>query len=87
VAIKISIGKYLIAQAFEDFWHGAIDLNAFQVLAVLPRHAAAVATLTFPPNHHRDPFDRLIVAQALVEGMSVVSAAPKLDAYGITRIW
>ena len=80
MAIKISIGKYLIAQAFEDFWHGAIDRNAFQVLPVLPRHAAAVATLPFPPNNHRDPFDRMIVAQALVEGMRVVSADPHLEA-------
>jgi PIN domain nuclease of toxin-antitoxin system len=87
VAIKISIGKYTIAQPFEDFWQGAIDMNGFRVLPVLPRHAAAVATLPFPPNNHRDPFDRLIVAQALVEGMSVVSADPKLDAYGITRLW
>jgi len=87
VAIKISVGKYAIAQPFEDFWRNAIDMNAFQILPVLPRHAAAVATLPFPPNKHRDPFDRLIVAQALVEGMRVVSADSMLDAYGITRIW
>ena len=49
--------------------------------------AAAVATLPFPPNNHRDPFDRLIVAQAIVEGMGLVSADSRLDAYGITRIW
>ena len=39
------------------------------------------------PYHHRDPFDRLIVAQAIVEGMPVISADAQLDAYGITRIW
>ena len=39
------------------------------------------------PHHHRDPFDRLLVAQAIVEGISVISADPQLDAYGITRIW
>ena len=87
VAIKISIGKYAIAQPFEDFWRNAIDMNAFQILHILPRHAAAVAALAYLPNGHRDPFDRLIVAQALVEGMSVVSADPKLDAYGVNRIW
>ena len=43
--------------------------------------------LPFPPTNHRDPFDRLIVAQAKVEGMTVVSADAKLDAYGITRLW
>src|SRR3954462_10107717 len=72
VAIKISIGKYAIAQPFEDFWRNAIDMNAFRTLPITPRHAGAVATLPFPPNNHRDPFDRLIVAQALVEGMSIV---------------
>ena len=51
-----------------------------------PGHAAAVATLPFPPNNHRDPFDRLIVAQALVEAMRMV-ADSLLDAYGITLIW
>jgi len=46
-----------------------------------------VAALPFPPSNHRDPFDRMIVGQALVEGMSVVSVDQRLDAYGITRIW
>ncbi len=87
VAIKISIGKYAIAEPFEDFWRKAIDLNGFQILAVLPRHAAKVATLPFLPNRHRDPFDRLIVAQALVEGMNLVSADSLLETYGVTRIW
>lgn len=87
VAIKISTGKYAIAQPFEDFWRNAIDMNAFQILPVLPRHAAAVATLPYPTNNHRDPFDRLLIAQAMVEGMSVASNDPKLDPYGVTRIW
>lgn len=87
VAIKISTGKYALAQPFEDFWRNAIDLNGFQILHVQPRHGAAVATMLFPPNNHRDPFDRLIVAQAMIEGMSLVSADPRLDAYGIPRIW
>ena len=39
------------------------------------------------PWSHRDPFDRLLVAQALVEGVPLVSADAKLDTYGITRIW
>ena len=47
----------------------------------------AIATLPFPPTNHRDPFDRLIVAQAKVEGMIVVSADAKLDPYGVTRLW
>lgn len=87
VAIKVSIGKYAIAQPFEDFWHGAVAMNAFRVLPISVRHAAAVSTLLYPPNHHRDPFDRMIVAQAMVEGMSLVSCDQVLDAYGVARIW
>jgi PIN domain nuclease of toxin-antitoxin system len=39
------------------------------------------------PWHHRDPFDRLIIAQAQIEALSVISGDPQFDAYGITRIW
>jgi len=39
------------------------------------------------PRHHGDPFDRLLVAQALVEGVPIISLDPQLDAYGVTRIW
>lgn len=47
-------------------------------------HADAQAGL---PMHHRDPFDRLLVAQAQVECVPLVSAAPKFDTFGITRFW
>ncbi len=87
VAIKISTGRYVIAQPFEDFWRNAIDLNGFAILHVQTRHAAAVATLPFPPTDHRDPFDRLIVVQAKVEGMTIVSSDAKLDSYGVARLW
>ena len=48
------------------------------------RHAARVATLPF---HHRDPFDRLLAAQALEERCSIVSANPMFRRYGVKRIW
>jgi PIN domain nuclease of toxin-antitoxin system len=63
VAIKISIGKYKQMTPFENFWINAIDMNSFQILHILPKHATIVSTLAFPSNNHRDPFDRLIVAQ------------------------
>ena len=87
MAIKISTGKFSLLMPYEDFWRNAIDMNSFGILHILPRHTAAVATLGYPPSNHRDPFDRLIVAQALVEGMSVVSADSILDVYGIPRLW
>ena len=86
IAIKVSIGKLTLHQPYEDFIDLCVNRYGFVILPVEPRHTARVATLPFPPNH-RDPFDRLIVAQALVEGMSVVSADLKLGAYGISRLW
>jgi PIN domain nuclease of toxin-antitoxin system len=84
IAIKISTGKYALAAPYEDFWRNAIDANGFQVLHILTRHTALLTTM---PYHHRDPFDRLIVAQALAEGMAVVSVDPIIDAYGVPRVW
>ncbi len=59
------------------------DLS-LSILPITVEYADVQAGL---PQHHRDPFDRLIVAQAIVEGIPVISADPQLDAYGITRIW
>ncbi len=86
VAIKVSIGKYPLAVPFEVFIAEGIDGNDFEILPLEVRHAAALATLPFPKNH-RDPFDRLIVAQAMAEGIALVSVDPKLDAYPIQRLW
>jgi PIN domain nuclease of toxin-antitoxin system len=86
IAIKVSIGKLVLHQPYEDFVDACINRYGFVILPVEPRHTARVAALPFPPNH-KDPFDRLIIAQALVEGMSVVSADSKLDPYGVTRLW
>jgi PIN domain nuclease of toxin-antitoxin system len=84
IAIKISIGKYALAQPYEDFWRNAIDANGFQVLHILTRHTSRLTTMPF---HHRDPFDRLIIAQALAEAMTIVSTDPIVDAYGVPRLW
>jgi PIN domain nuclease of toxin-antitoxin system len=84
IAIKISTGKYSLAVAYEDFWRNAIDANGFQYLHILPRHTALLTTM---PYHHRDPFDRLIIGQALAEAMTVVCADVTFDAYGVSRLW
>lgn len=84
IAIKISVGKYSLAVPYEDFFRAAIDDNGFRYLHIAPRHTAALTTL---PYHHRDPFDRLIAATALVEELTLVSADSAFDAYGVTRLW
>jgi PIN domain nuclease of toxin-antitoxin system len=84
LAIKASIGKLTVQQPFEDFLT-ACEAR-FQLLPIASAHAVQVSLLPYPPNH-RDPFDRLIVAQAIVEKMSVVSIDVELDRYPIARIW
>jgi PIN domain nuclease of toxin-antitoxin system len=56
----------------------------FRVLPILPTHTARLIGLPF---HHRDPFDRLLVAQALIENIPIISKDNPFDAYGITRLW
>ena len=84
IAIKISVKKYALARPYEVFMNEAIDKNGFAYLHILPKHTAA---LTMLPFHHKDPFDRLLAAQSLVEAIPIVSNDTALDAYGITRLW
>ena len=84
IAIKISLGKYSLTVPFETFWQQGIDQYAFELLPIEVRHVAALINLPF---HHRDPFDRLIVAQAMIERIPLISSDPVLDAYSIQRIW
>ncbi len=84
IAIKIRLGKYALPKPYEDFMARAIDGNGFVILPVEPNHTAVLTTL---PLHHRDPFDRLIIAQAMVEGINVVSCDAVFDAYPIQRLW
>ena len=60
---------------YDIFMHEAIDKNGFGYLHIEPKHTAALTTLPF---HHKDPFDRLLIAQAMVEGISIISDDPAL---------
>jgi PIN domain nuclease of toxin-antitoxin system len=84
IAIKASLGKLTLSVPFQDLIPGQLDPNAIELLPIRPEHAATLISLPF---HHRDPFDRMLVAQAQVEGAALVSADPALDAYGVQRIW
>jgi PIN domain nuclease of toxin-antitoxin system len=84
IAIKISIGKWQLHRPYEEFIDIGQNAYGFRVLAILPKHTAHLIGLPF---HHKDPFDRLLVAQAIVEGVSIVSNDAALDAYQITRLW
>jgi PIN domain nuclease of toxin-antitoxin system len=84
IAIKVSLGTLRIEGALERFLPEQLAANGFQPLAIDLKHTARVATLPF---HHRDPFDRLLVAQALDEELRIVSADPVFVKYGLTRVW
>lgn len=84
IAIKVSIGKYQVPGSFKDFMDRQIVVNRLSILPITVAHAAAVACLPF---HHRDPFDRLLIAQALTENVPLVSSDAIVDSYGVTRIW
>jgi PIN domain nuclease of toxin-antitoxin system len=84
IGIKIGLGKLVLTQPFRSWMNQAIsDLD----VTVLPLTVSYVDVQSSLPRHHGGPFDRLIVAQAIVEQVSIISADASLDAYGITRIW
>jgi PIN domain nuclease of toxin-antitoxin system len=84
LAIKASLGKLRLANPVERFIPRELAANNFQLLPIEFRHVARVESMEF---HHRDPFDRLLAAQALVEKMTLVSADEMFDAYGVKRLW
>jgi PIN domain nuclease of toxin-antitoxin system len=80
IAIKISLGKYALPASFAAFWDEQFKTNDFSLLPITVSHTARVVDLPF---HHRDPFDRLIIAQSLEEGIPVVSNDDMFDHYGV----
>lgn len=84
MAIKLSLGKLELASTLDRFVPEQLAANQFQQLEIGFRHIARVAKLAF---HHRDPFDRLLAAQALEERLTIVSADAMFRRYGVKRIW
>jgi PIN domain nuclease of toxin-antitoxin system len=84
LAIKISLGKLRLTVPLGEHLERGLRDAAAVLLPIAREHAVAVATL---PPHHADPFDRLLIAQALAEDMVVVGADETFDAYGVRRAW
>lgn len=84
MAIKHSIGKLNFGLAFNEFIEQQIIRNGIELLPITIDHITVVATLSL---HHRDPFYRLLIAQALGENIPLVSADKIFDAYSIKRVW
>jgi PIN domain nuclease of toxin-antitoxin system len=84
IAIKVSLGTLKIDGALDRFLPEQLAANGFRPLPIDLKHCARVAALPF---HHRDPFDRLLVAQALEDELAIVTADPVFAKYGAKRVW
>lgn len=84
IAIKVSLGKLTLPEPAETFVVSQIEDLAMSVLPVYVPHALRVAAL---PQLHRDPFDRLLVAQSQVEGLPLMTGDAALAAYDVEVIW
>lgn len=84
IAIKSSIGKLDLELSIEQLVEEQIIANGIELLDITTEHIAVVANL---PLHHRDPFDRLIIAQAMVEQIPVVGSDKAFDSYSVQRLW
>lgn len=84
MAIKISIGRLTLSEPFEFLIPRQLQINGFELLPIQFEHVSRVSSLPF---HHRDPFDRLLVSQCIVEECTIVSGDPTFDSYEVQRIW
>ena len=84
IAIKVGSGKLDLGEPSRSFLPREIARNGFELLAISLSHATMVEQLTL---YHRDPFDRLLVAQAIIERVSLVSTDTVFDQYGVSRLW
>jgi PIN domain nuclease of toxin-antitoxin system len=84
IATKHRLGKLQISGLVASDLEGAVRDESFIGLPITPRHGQAAGTL---PGPHRDPFDRMLIAQAMLDDMILVSNKQVFDAYGVRRCW
>jgi PIN domain nuclease of toxin-antitoxin system len=84
IALKHSLGRLTLAAPFGQIIPLQLNANGIGLLGIELEHLDALAKLPF---HHRDPFDRLLIAQAIVGRIPIISADATFDAYPVTRLW
>ena len=84
IAIKYNLGKLSLKNNLEGFLDRYANSKRVTILNISIAHVQNTANL---PLHHRDPFDRLIISQSIVERMPIISADTKFDEYPIERLW
>lgn len=84
IATKHRLGKLPEVDALIDDFGGHLQSQGFRQLAISADHALAAGALDIP---HRDPFDRMLIAQARAEGLTLISNERGFDAFGVERLW
>jgi PIN domain nuclease of toxin-antitoxin system len=84
MAIKESKGLLNLSVPFEEYIAQRLSLEDFNLLNINLYHLNAIVTMPF---HHKDPFDRLLIAQSMVERIPILSKDSAFDVYSINRIW
>lgn len=84
IAIKVGLGKLSLSMGYRQWMSQAISDMGVTVLPITVEYADVQADL---PSHHGDPFDRLLVAQAIVEDVAIISNDTTFDSYGVQRLW
>jgi len=82
--IKSSLGKIQFKMPLPELVNDEISRNGIELLLLSLSHIYALSTLG---NHHKDPFDRVLIAQSMDTGLQIVSIDEKFDAYGVQRFW
>ena len=84
ISIKVNLNKLDLSDDYEKFIPHQIAINNIEILPVNLQH---LIVLTKLPLHHRDPFDRLLIAQAISEEVPIISVDKKFDLYEVDRQW
>lgn len=84
IAIKAKLGRLQLPDEPQRFILEQLSLNAIQSLPIQMSHALHVFSL---PDHHRDPFDRILISQAQLEGLPILTADPQIALYPVEIIW
>ena len=84
IAIKLSLGKMTLPQPFAEVFPRQLEVNGFELLPVTCAHLNQILALPF---HHHDPFDRLLIAQAMVDDMTIVTRDTEFPKYPAKLLW
>ena len=84
ICLKVGLGKLSLSEGWSNAVEQELKANGIQWLPITVGHCLGIVKLPF---HHRDPFDRMLVAQALTEDMSIMTADKQLSRYSIPCLW